>query len=73
MPGALDITWASPCGNRTMSPVATRTGVSPTTAPQHVPRVRTWYSITCSEPGITAAAISRAAGASATQLLLPLT
>ncbi len=50
-----------------MSPVAIRIGVSPRIAAQASPRVTTWYSMTCSEPGITAAAISRAGGASPDQ------
>ena len=38
MPGALDSTWASPCGNTMRSPSSRWIGGSPTTCPQHEPR-----------------------------------
>ena len=66
IPGALDSTCASPCGNTIRSPSLRRIGGSPTTCPQHAPRAIRWYSITRWAPGITIAAISRDGGASAT-------
>src|SRR3569833_3493597 len=67
MPGALDRTWRAPCGNMTMSPVASFTGGWPATAAQPLPLAIMWYSMTCSQPGITASAISPAGGASVDQ------
>lgn len=65
--GALDMTWPSPCGTTTMSPLSRRTGAWPLTAIQPLPRATMWNSMTCSAPGSTASAISRAGGASAAQ------
>ena len=67
IPGALESTCASPCGNTIKSPSCRRIGSFPTACPQHVPRAIKWYSITRCAPGITFAAISRDGGASATQ------
>jgi hypothetical protein len=66
IPGALEMTCASPCGKTITSPSESRTGSSPAMPPQHVPFVTTWYSIRCCTPGMTADAISCAAGAAAT-------
>ncbi len=67
MPGALDITCASPCGKRTTSPSSRRIGDSPAIAAQHEPLTTPWNSIMCSAPGMIAGMISGAGGASATQ------
>ena len=48
-----------------MSPAASLTGGTPATAAQPLPFAIKWYSMTCSQPGITASAISVAGGASA--------
>ena len=40
-PGALEMTWWSPCGKITMSPSFRRTGSSPAIAAQHEPRATT--------------------------------
>ena len=73
IPGALETTCASPCGNMTTSPAPSCTDGPPGMAAQHVPAATTWYSITCSTPRNRSGAICRAGGASATQPLLPLT
>lgn len=65
IPGALDSTCGSPCGKITMSPVSSLIGGRPSTAAQPLPLAIMWYSITCSQPGSTASAISLAGGASA--------
>ena len=39
IPGALDITWASPCGNTMMSPAWSRIGCSSNKPPQQKPIV----------------------------------
>src|SRR3954447_17655276 len=67
IPGALESTCASPCGNTIRSPSARRIGSFPTACPQQPPRAIKWYSITRWAPGITFPAISRDGGASATQ------
>ena len=56
-----------------MSPLASRSGASPLTAAQPLPRTTMWKAITWSAPGITAAAISRAGGASVAHLRQQLT
>ncbi len=74
MPGALDTTCASPCGNITTSPANSCTDGPPGIAgPAAALRRRAWYSITCSTPRISSGASSFAGGASAAQSLLPLT
>jgi hypothetical protein len=73
MPGALDTTCASPCGNITTSPAKSCTEGPPGMPAQQLPCATAWYSITCSTPRISSGAISRAGGASAAQSSLPLT
>lgn len=67
MPGALDITWESPCGKTITSPATRWTAGWSTMPPQHEPAVTTWKSITCSAPGTMRGAISGAAGVSVAQ------
>ncbi len=67
MPGALEMTCASPCGNAMTSPASSRTGASSMRPPQHEPAVTTWYSMTCSMPGMRCGPTSRDGGVSATQ------
>jgi len=51
IPGALEITWRSPRGNITMSPLSRRTGGSPSAAAQPAPLAIRWYASTCSAAG----------------------
>ena len=58
MPGALDTTCASPCGNMTTSPASSCTDGPPGIAAQQWPWASAWYSITCSTPRISSGASS---------------
>ncbi len=70
IPGALESTWPSPCGNTMKSPSLRRIGSWPIALPHAVPRAITWYSMTRCASGITLAASSRDGGASATHGVL---
>ena len=54
-----------PLGKTMKSPSWSSTGSSPTMPPQQFPSVTRWYSSTCSTPGMTVGATSRAGSASA--------